>query len=197
MKLAIAWGPRRKVGSSGRSQREAGDDARPGDRSPTEVRPVWMGGPSCPSSVGRDSARLPGAASSPQPAGTDVEVRMSTATRGEVLGLYRRIFRLARGWQAASGQAADTVREKQYILTEARTLFQKNKHLTDAELIKQCISECTARMEIGLHYQNPYPRPIHLPPMGLAAPRGRGLRGQEKLRRLSKPVYLKSHDEVS
>ncbi|XP_066239576.1 LYR motif-containing protein 1 isoform X3 [Saccopteryx leptura] len=195
MKLAIAWGPRRKVGSSGRSQREAGDDARPGDRSPTEVRPVWMGGPSCPSSVGRDSARLPGAASSPQPAGTDVE--MSTATRGEVLGLYRRIFRLARGWQAASGQAADTVREKQYILTEARTLFQKNKHLTDAELIKQCISECTARMEIGLHYQNPYPRPIHLPPMGLAAPRGRGLRGQEKLRRLSKPVYLKSHDEVS
>ncbi|XP_066132014.1 LYR motif-containing protein 1 [Saccopteryx bilineata] len=122
---------------------------------------------------------------------------MSTATRGEVLGLYRRIFRLARGWQAASGQAADTVREKQYILTEARTLFQKNKHLTDAELIKQCISECTARIEIGLHYQNPYPRPIHLPPMGLATPRGRGLRGQEKLRRLSKPVYLKSQDEVS
>ncbi|KAM8777396.1 LYR motif-containing protein 1 [Rhynchonycteris naso] len=121
---------------------------------------------------------------------------MSTATRGEVLGLYRRIFRLARGWQAASGQAADTVREKQYILTEARTLFQKNKHLTDAELIKQCINECTARIEIGLHYRIPYPRPIHLPPMGLAPLRGRGLRSQEKLRKLSKPVYLKSHDEV-
>ncbi|XP_058425886.1 LYR motif-containing protein 1 isoform X1 [Diceros bicornis minor] len=69
--------------------------------------------------------------------------------------------------------------------------------LTDTDLIKQCIDECTARIEIGLHYQIPYPRPIHLPPMGLIPLRGRGLRSQEKLRKLSKPVYLKSHDEVS
>ncbi|EPY86519.1 LYR motif containing 1-like protein [Camelus ferus] len=113
---------------------------------------------------------------------------MTTATRQEVLGLYRRIFRLARKWQAASGQMEDTIKEKQYILNEARTLFQKNKNvsvqlvsdsassedpmsqvtwvkpmrvfrLTDADLIKQCIDECTARIEIGLHYQIPYPRP--------------------------------------
>lgn len=38
---------------------------------------------------------------------------------------------------------------------------------------------------------------IHLPPMGLTPLRGRGLRSQEKLRKLSKPVYLQSHDEVS
>uniref|UniRef100_A0A9L0ILQ9 LYR motif containing 1 n=1 Tax=Equus asinus TaxID=9793 RepID=A0A9L0ILQ9_EQUAS len=69
--------------------------------------------------------------------------------------------------------------------------------LTDTDLIKQCIDECTARIEIGLHYQIPYPRPIHLPPMGLIPLRGRGLRSQEKLRKLSKPVYLQSHDEVS
>ncbi|XP_029805576.1 LYR motif-containing protein 1 isoform X5 [Suricata suricatta] len=123
--------------------------------------------------------------------------RMTTATRQEVLGLYRRIFRLVRKWQAASGQMEDTIKEKQYILNEARTLFQKNKNLTDTELIKQCIDECTARIEIGLHYQIPYPRPIHLPPMGLTPLRGRGLRSQEKLRKLSKPVYLKSHDEIS
>ncbi|XP_042778053.1 LYR motif-containing protein 1 isoform X3 [Panthera tigris] len=120
-----------------------------------------------------------------------------TATRQEVLGLYRRIFRLVRKWQAASGQMEDTIKEKQYILNEARTLFQKNKNLTDTDLIKQCIDECTARIEIGLHYQIPYPRPIHLPPMGLTPLRGRGLRSQEKLRKLSKPVYLKSHDEIS
>ncbi|XP_073744055.1 LYR motif-containing protein 1 isoform X2 [Callorhinus ursinus] len=163
---------------------------------------------------------------------------LARATRQEVLGLYRRIFRLARKWQAASGQMEDTIKEKQYILNEARTLFQKNKNLlkrmgscvhlegasscygkrkvqnrvsyhlckeertkyiqlTDADLIKQCIDECTARIEIGLHYQIPYPRPIHLPPMGLTPLQGRGLRSQEKLRKLSKPVYLKSHDEIS
>ncbi|XP_036682510.1 LYR motif-containing protein 1 [Balaenoptera musculus] len=122
---------------------------------------------------------------------------MTTAARQEVLGLYRRIFRLARKWQAASGQMEDTIKEKQYILNEARTLFQKNRNLTDTDLIKQCIDECTARIEIGLHYQIPYPRPIHLPPMGLTPLQGRGLRSQEKLRKFSKPVYLKSHDEVS
>ncbi|XP_028723653.2 LYR motif-containing protein 1 isoform X2 [Peromyscus leucopus] len=124
-------------------------------------------------------------------------LKMTTATRQEVLGLYRSIFRLARKWRAASGQMEDTVKEKQYILSEARTLFQKNKNLTDPDLIKQCIDECTARIEIGLHYQIPYPRPIHLPPMALTPLRGRRLQSQEKLRKLSKPVYLQSHDEVS
>ncbi|XP_027467985.1 LYR motif-containing protein 1 isoform X8 [Zalophus californianus] len=96
-----------------------------------------------------------------------VGLRMTTATRQEVLGLYRRIFRLARKWQAASGQMEDTIKEKQYILNEARTLFQKNKNLTDADLIKQCIDECTARIEIGLHYQIPYPRPVSVTPANL------------------------------
>ncbi|XP_036136702.1 LYR motif-containing protein 1 isoform X2 [Molossus molossus] len=122
---------------------------------------------------------------------------MTTATRQEVLGLYRRISRLARTWQAASGQVEDTIAEKQYIVNEARTLFRRNKHLTDAALIKQCVAECTARIEMALHYRIPYPRPIHLPPMGLTPLRGRGLRSQEKLRKLSQPVYLKSHDELS
>lgn len=59
-----------------------------------------------------------------------VGLKMTTATRQEVLGLYRSIFRLARKWQAASGQMEDTIKEKQYILSEARTLFQKNKNVS-------------------------------------------------------------------
>ncbi|XP_054850779.1 LYR motif-containing protein 1 [Eublepharis macularius] len=122
---------------------------------------------------------------------------MTPITRQEVLGLYRKIFRIAKKWQSASGQMEETTKEKQYIINEAKTLFHKNKKLTDPDLIKQCIEECKARVEIGLHYRIPYPRPIHLPPMGLAHQQSRALRHQEKLRKLSKPVYLKSHDEIS
>ncbi|XP_029433472.1 LYR motif-containing protein 1 [Rhinatrema bivittatum] len=122
---------------------------------------------------------------------------MTAVTCQEVLGLYRRIFRIANKWQSLSGQMEDTLKEKQYIVDEARTLFQKNKDLTDSELIKQCIEECKARIEIGLHYRIPYPRPIHLPPMGLSLQQDRALRNQAKLRKHSKPIYLKSYDEIS
>ncbi|XP_057272740.1 LYR motif-containing protein 1 isoform X1 [Pezoporus wallicus] len=122
---------------------------------------------------------------------------MTPVTRQEVLGLYRKIFRIAKKWQSASGQIEETVKEKAYIINEAQTLFRKNKNVTDPKLIKQYIEECEARIEIGLHYNIPYPRPIHLPPMGLAHKQGRMLRHQEKLRKISKPIYLKSHDEVS
>ncbi|XP_025062792.1 LYR motif-containing protein 1 isoform X6 [Alligator sinensis] len=122
---------------------------------------------------------------------------MTPVTRREVLGLYRKIFRIAKKWQSVSGQMEDTIKEKQYIINEAKTLFQKNKNLTDPEVIHQCIEECKARVEIGLHYNIPYPRPIHLPPMGLAQKHGRTFQKQEKLRKLSKPVYLKSYDEIS
>ncbi|XP_074988828.1 LYR motif-containing protein 1 isoform X2 [Caretta caretta] len=91
-------------------------------------------------------------------------MKMTSVARQEVLGLYRRIFRIAKKWQSASGQMEDTIKEKQYIINEAKTLFQKNKDLTDPELIKQCIEECKARVEIGLHYHIPYPRPVSVNP---------------------------------
>ncbi|XP_026714435.1 LYR motif-containing protein 1 isoform X2 [Athene cunicularia] len=91
---------------------------------------------------------------------------MTPVTRQEVLSLYRKIFQIAKKWQSASGQIEETIKEKEYIKNEARTLFRKNKD-------------------------------IHLPPMGLAHKQGRTLRHQEKLRKISKPIYLKSHDEVS
>uniref|UniRef100_A0A670XR90 LYR motif containing 1 n=1 Tax=Pseudonaja textilis TaxID=8673 RepID=A0A670XR90_PSETE len=93
-------------------------------------------------------------------------LQMTSVARQEVLGLYRKIFRIAKTWQSASGQMKETEKEKQYIISEAKTLFRKN-------------------------------RTIHLPPMGLALPRARAFRHQEKLRKISKPVYLKSQDEIS
>ncbi|XP_078274408.1 LYR motif containing protein 1 isoform X2 [Rhinoraja longicauda] len=85
---------------------------------------------------------------------------MTAATRNEVLGLYRRIFRIARTWQSLTGLTDDSSKEKQYIVMEAKALFKKNKNLTDAEAIKNCITECHTRIEMGLHYRIPYPRPV-------------------------------------
>ncbi|XP_068103440.1 LYR motif-containing protein 1 [Hyperolius riggenbachi] len=84
---------------------------------------------------------------------------MTTASRQQVLDLYRKIFRLARKWESVSGLEEDTIKEKKYIVGEARQLFHKNKNVTERETIQQCIEECNARIDIGLHYGIPYPRP--------------------------------------
>ncbi|KAF6734775.1 LYR motif containing protein 1 [Oryzias melastigma] len=121
---------------------------------------------------------------------------MTACTRSTVLSLYTRVFRIARTWQAQSGVKADTDSERKYIQQEARTLFRQNQQLTDPEAIKSCIEECEARLEIGLHYRNPYPRATYLPPLGLATQKGRKLRVQQRLRKQAKPIYLQSHDET-
>ncbi|KAL4617871.1 LYR motif-containing protein 1-like [Arapaima gigas] len=120
---------------------------------------------------------------------------MTAATRHEVLALYRRVLRIARSWRALSGLQQDTDSERRYIAQEARTLFRQNQQVTDLESIRRCIEECQARVEIGLHYQNPYPRPVHIPAMGLATQKGRRLRMQERLRKQAKPIYLRSLDD--
>ncbi|KAG5854647.1 hypothetical protein ANANG_G00040030 [Anguilla anguilla] len=123
--------------------------------------------------------------------------QMTAATRQEVLSLYRRVLRIARTWKAQSALPQDTERERFYIAEEAQTLFRQNKQATDPQSIKTYIEECQARIEIGLHYRNPYPRPTYLPPMGLATQKGRKLRAQARLRKQAKPIYLESHDETS
>ncbi|XP_077305114.1 LYR motif-containing protein 1 [Lithobates pipiens] len=122
---------------------------------------------------------------------------MTANTRQQVLGLYRKIFRIARKWKSASALEEDTSKEKQYIAEEARHLFHKNKHVTHKETIEQCIEECNARIEIGLHYGIPYPRPTHLPPMGLSMSHSKKMNKQDKLRKQAKPLYLKSYDGIS
>ncbi|XP_034414360.1 LYR motif containing protein 1 isoform X2 [Cyclopterus lumpus] len=88
---------------------------------------------------------------------------MTASTRRTVLSLYMRVFRIARSWQAQSGVKGDTEMERNYILQEACTLFRQNQQLTDQESIKRSIEECEARIDIGLHYRNPYPRPVNVP----------------------------------
>ncbi|XP_073720402.1 LYR motif containing protein 1 isoform X3 [Misgurnus anguillicaudatus] len=117
-------------------------------------------------------------------------------SRADVLSIYRRVLRIARSWHAQSALAQDTEAERKYIIQEARTLFRQNQQITDPESVQRCIAECEARIEIGIHYRNPYPRPSYLPPMGLATQKGRKLRTQERLRKQAKPVYLQSHDET-
>ncbi|XP_037392598.1 LYR motif containing protein 1 isoform X1 [Pygocentrus nattereri] len=121
-------------------------------------------------------------------------VMVTAASRAQVLSLYRRVLRIGRSWRAQSEH--ETEKERKYISEEARNLFRQNQQLTDQESIQRCISECEARIEIGLHYRNPYPRPLYLPPMGLATQKGRKLRAQQRLRKQAKPVYLQSHDET-
>ncbi|XP_056593974.1 LYR motif containing protein 1 [Triplophysa dalaica] len=117
-------------------------------------------------------------------------------SRSDVLSLYRRVLRIARSWQSQSALPQDTDTERKYIVQEARTLFRQNLKITDPESVKRYIEECDARIEIGLHYRNPYPKPSYLPPMGLATQKGRKLRAQERLRKQAKPLYLQSHDET-
>lgn len=57
-----------------------------------------------------------------------IQVIVHPMFRSEVLSLYRRIFRLARQWQATT--AADTEAERQYIRDEAKKLFHKNKKVS-------------------------------------------------------------------
>ncbi|TRY89711.1 hypothetical protein DNTS_033851 [Danionella cerebrum] len=114
----------------------------------------------------------------------------------DVLSLYRRVLRIARVWNAQSALQIDTETERKYIVQEARSLFRQNMQITEPVSIRRCIDECEARIEIGLHYMNPYPRPTYLPPMGLATQKGRKLRTQQKLRKQAKPVYLESQEET-
>ncbi|XP_032836402.1 LYR motif-containing protein 1 [Petromyzon marinus] len=119
-----------------------------------------------------------------------------SVSRVEVLGLYRRVFRLARGWRLQGAEPSESLAEAEYIRAEARALFRKNKDLVEPEKIKFCIEECETRIELALHYKIPYPRPMNLPPMGLAGKQGRHLKTQERLRKQAKPIYLQSHDET-
>ncbi|MBN3311562.1 LYRM1 protein, partial [Atractosteus spatula] len=119
------------------------------------------------------------------------------AARQEVLSLYRRVLRIARGWQAQSGLSQDTDTERSYITQEARTLFRQNKQVrAKGHWLCRTWTECSS-VSAGLHYRIPYPRPTYLPPMGLATQRGRRLRAQERRRKQAQPIYLQSHDETS
>lgn len=112
---------------------------------------------------------------------------MSLQLRKEVLNLYKRILRLSLTWEAK--EPSKTKEERIYILTEARSLFRKNKDVSDERKIRELLAGAEARVEMGIHYKLPYPRPVNLPPNVLAKQKGKvNIRRLEK----SRPVYLKS-----
>ncbi|CAG0915084.1 unnamed protein product [Notodromas monacha] len=114
--------------------------------------------------------------------------------RGSVLGLYRRIMRVQKTWQSKDPEESKD--DKAFILAEARRLFKQNKSLKDRGDIIASIKEGEARLELAIHYQNPHPRPVNLPPHSLATGWTK-MKAEERKRRLGKPVYVKSLDEVS
>ena len=73
---------------------------------------------------------------------------MATAiVRREVLGLYKKIMRLSRSWNALNVE--DTLNQKNYIAQEARYWFTRNKMVNDPQAIKDHIREGEARLEMG------------------------------------------------
>ncbi|GAU91231.1 hypothetical protein RvY_03531-1 [Ramazzottius varieornatus] len=117
------------------------------------------------------------------------------STRSRVLNLYRRILRVAKSWEAASHQVKDTGEERQYIKTEARHLFRKNSQITSPTEVEASILEGEARMEMGLHYRNPYPRISNMPPFSMT--KGKGREQSEMTRKRTLPLYLRSYENDS
>jgi len=116
--------------------------------------------------------------------------------RSQVLRMYSQILRVARSWQAA--EPALTSEERAYIRSEAQTLFRRHRGVRDPEVARQYLTEAEGRLEMALHYGNPYPRPVNLPPGALASREGHRMgRAQRRSRDQSRPVYVRSEDEES
>ncbi|KAK2164260.1 hypothetical protein LSH36_67g06031 [Paralvinella palmiformis] len=112
-------------------------------------------------------------------------------TRVKVLSLYRRILRLSYTWKATNCE--DTQKERTYIRQEARRLFKNNKHITDRQTIIEHLQEGEARVDLAVHYNIPYPRPMNYPQTVLPpATLKRSMKKQEEILKASKSIYLKS-----
>jgi len=79
----------------------------------------------------------------------------------EVLSFYKQILKLSKNWTAINSE--NTLKEKQYIINEAKRIIYQNKHLTDEKEIKKLLDEGMNRLEIAKHYRIPYPRPVYYP----------------------------------
>ncbi|CAM1312400.1 LYRM1 (predicted) [Pycnogonum litorale] len=112
----------------------------------------------------------------------------------EVLHLYKKLIRIGSSWQAASKDPEATNKEREYIINETKELFRKNSNVSDEAQIREHIKEANARLEIALHYRNPYPRPVNLPPMTVVGMSSSKWKKQKEMRVISKPLYAKSID---
>lgn len=62
---------------------------------------------------------------------------MMASFRYQAISLYKRILRVGKSWAAVSGTAADTQREKSYINTECRRLFELNRHVSQQKALSR------------------------------------------------------------
>ncbi|WAQ97471.1 LYRM1-like protein [Mya arenaria] len=69
--------------------------------------------------------------------------------------------------------------------------------LSDESLIREHLKEGETRIELAMHYQNPYPRPVHLPQHVLHSKAGKRLKAQQRKLQQSKPIYIKSYEDES
>jgi len=69
--------------------------------------------------------------------------------RRQVLGLYKKIHRLSRTWNAIHSD--DTPDQRNYIKEEARYWFRRNKMVSDPQAIQDHIREGEARLEMGIN----------------------------------------------
>ncbi|KRX36422.1 UNC93-like protein MFSD11 [Trichinella murrelli] len=97
------------------------------------------------------------------------KIRWMSNTKKQVLDLYRYILKVGKQWTNSSnrGNNISDKEAKRYIVEEARRLFKQNKTLTNPIEIEELIREGRTRIEIAVHYGNPYPRPVYAFPKTL------------------------------
>lgn len=127
-------------------------------------------------------------------AGSHCHCTMSSL-RGEVVKLYRDILRVGRRWEAA--ERNETKVERNYIIEEARLLFRQNAGLTCEADIRERLAEGETRLTMAVHYGNPYPRPVNIPKYSFSKREGKKVgKAVQKMNDMSRPVYLKSMEDV-
>lgn len=122
------------------------------------------------------------------------EMAQNGALRSQVLNLYKRLLRLSRTWE--SQIPSETKVERNYIAEETQNLFKANKNIQEPNEILEHVREAEARLTMAVHYRNPYPRPVNLPPKSYSKREGKKIgRAIEKKQKMSKPIYVKSIDD--
>uniref|UniRef100_A0A224YVC3 Protein containing Complex1 LYR domain n=1 Tax=Rhipicephalus zambeziensis TaxID=60191 RepID=A0A224YVC3_9ACAR len=119
----------------------------------------------------------------------------TTMLRRDVLRLYKQLLRTGRTWAAENPEK--TLEEQFYIISETKDIFKKNKNIQDPQAIKECLREGQSRLDLALHYHNPYPRPVNLGPSALSPSHAKHLKVQQKLWKASRPIYIRSIDSDS
>ncbi|GFO31379.1 lyr motif containing protein 1 [Plakobranchus ocellatus] len=115
--------------------------------------------------------------------------------RAQVLSLYRQILRLSRTWNAASGSASETKKERTYIRDEAKKLFREHKNETSEEKIKEFIREGETRLGLAQHYGTPYPRLMNIPQNVLPFKGSPKFKKDKRVMQQATPIYLKSYSK--